>query len=109
MLIPRCTHLFQRAVREAVAADSQVRHPLIEFGQEDAQAAVLGGHLRQVDDGLTSQLLDQPGARYVLLRQGKQRRQVCGTKGMDTSTSDDFLWNSLSDNDSVEFLKSPGV
>lgn len=80
----RCTHLLQRAVREAVAADTQIRHPLIQFGQEDAQAAVLGSHLRQVDDGFTSQLLDQPGAWDVLVRQGKQRRQVCGTKGMDT-------------------------
>lgn len=43
------SHLLQCAVGQAVAADAQLSQPLIQFGQKDAQAAVLGSRLWQVD------------------------------------------------------------
>jgi len=70
-------HLLRRAVRQPVAADAQVAQPLVQVGQEAAQAAVLGCGLRQVEHGLAARLLHQPRPRDVELRQGEQRRQVC--------------------------------
>lgn len=68
------SHLFQCAVRQAVAADAQLRQLLVQLGQKNAQAAVLGSCLRQVEHRFTPRLLHQACTWNVVLCQGKQRR-----------------------------------
>lgn len=71
------SHLLQCAVRQAVAADAQLRQLLVQFGQKDSQAAVFGSYLRQVEHRFAPRLLHQLCTWNVVLCQGEQRRQVC--------------------------------
>lgn len=69
------SHLLQGAVRQAVAADAQLRQLLVQLEQKNSQAAVLGSCLRQVEHRFALGLIHQLCTWNVALCQGEQR--VC--------------------------------